>query len=123
LNFPTANAYLKLEDYNRDGIADFITRGNDGFTIYKGSWNAQNELSFNLFEALRFNAPGLGNINAYTDFIPGVADVDGDGDLDFFGYDVNGGIISFYKNCQVELGLPKDSIKICWPTRCWGSMY
>jgi hypothetical protein len=121
-NFPPCSDYLKLEDYNRDGIADLIHKGTGGFEIWKGYWNAQSQLSFTLKGQLRYNSPFIGNSNVYSQAsdIPGVVDVDGDGDLDFFGYSVNGAIITFYKNCQVELGLPKDSIHICLPTNCWG---
>ncbi len=122
-NFPVCADYLKLEDYNRDGIADLIHKGIGGFAVYKGYYNGQNQLCFNFYRELRYNSPSIiGSVNAYSQpgDIPGVADVDGDGDLDFFGYNVTGGLITFYKNCQVELGLPKDSIRICVPSNCWG---
>lgn len=121
-NFPHCADYLKLEDYNRDGIADLIHKGTGGFEVWKGYFNSQNQLSFTLKGQLRYNSPFVGNVNAYSQAsdIPGVVDVDGDGDLDFFGYSVTGAIITFYKNCQVELGLPKDSIHICIPSNCWG---
>jgi hypothetical protein len=124
-NFPPCNDYLKLEDYNRDGIADLIHKGGGGFEIWKGYYNAQGQLSFTFYRQLRYDSPFVGNVNAYSQSsdIPGVVDVDKDGDLDFFGYDVNGGLITYYKNCQVELGLPKDSIRICIPSNCWGQMF
>src|SRR5690606_25671182 len=35
--FPaTVSDYLKLVDYNRDGIADLIHRGGSGYDVYKG---------------------------------------------------------------------------------------
>ena len=125
-NFPPCNDYIKMEDYNRDGVPDLIHRGVQGFAIYRGYYSASNQLKFTFYKDLRFNAAdGIGNINAYTQGsdIPGIIDIDGDGDLDFFGYNVTGGLIDFYKNCQVEHGLPKDSIEICNPTHCWGHVF
>jgi hypothetical protein len=123
-NFPPVADYLKLEDYNRDGVPDLIHKGLGGFEVWKGYYNSQNMLSFTFFKQLRYDSPVVGNVNAYSQAsdIPGVVDIDKDGDLDFFGYDVNGGLITFYKNCQVELGLPKDSIHVCIPSNCWGHM-
>src|SRR4029077_17429025 len=69
-----------------------------------------------------YQSPVSGNVNAYysTSDIPGVADIDGDGDLDFVSYDETGFLINYYKNCRVEENLPCDSIKICLSTKCWG---
>lgn len=123
-NFPHCQDYLKLEDYNRDGVADLIHKGTGGFEVWKGYYNSQNQLAFTMKGQLRYNTPS-GSINAYSQAsdIPAIVDIDGDGDLDFFGYDITGGIITFYKNCQQELGLPKDSIEVCIPSNCWGHMY
>lgn len=117
--------YLKMPDYNRDGVPDLVHKGIGGFTIYRGYYNANRELNFTLYTSLRFNSPAFGNINAYSQSsdIPGIVDADGDGDIDFFGFDVQGAIIGYYKNCQVEQGLPKDSIVVCNPSHCWGNMY
>jgi len=123
--FPLCYDYVHMPDYNRDNIPDLIQKGGQGFAIYKGFYNGNNELNFTFYRDLRYDSPVFGNINAYTQGsdIPGVIDVDGDGDIDFFGFDVNGGIVSFYKNCQVELGLPKDTIRVCNPTNCWGHIF
>jgi hypothetical protein len=123
--FPLCYDYIHMPDYNRDGVPDLIHKGGQGFAIYKGYYNSNNELNFTFYRDLRYDSPSYGNVNAYTQGsdIPGIVDVDNDGDIDFFGFEVNGGLISFYKNCQVELGLPKDSIRICVPSNCWGHIF
>jgi hypothetical protein len=129
--FPPIYDYIYMPDYNRDGIPDLVQRGSradlpaQGFGIFKGYYNSDNELNFTFYKDLRYDSPDFGNVNAYSQGsdIPAVVDADGDGDIDFFGFDVNGGIISFYKNCQVEKGYPKDSIIVCNPTNCWGYVF
>ncbi|MBS1776084.1 MAG: T9SS type A sorting domain-containing protein [Bacteroidetes bacterium] len=67
-----------------------------------------------------------GDVNAYVDpggDIPGIGDVDADGDMDFFAFNISGGFINFYKNYQQEEGLPCDSIHVNLKDACWGKVY
>lgn len=120
-NFPPMVSYMKLVDYNRDGISDLVHRGAAGFEVYRGYFK-NGALNFQFYKELRYDSPNSGSVNAYTGPVdlPDIIDIDEDGDLDFFGYDVFGAYISFYKNCQVENQLPPDSIKICLTDNCWG---
>jgi hypothetical protein len=123
LNFPLVTEYLKLIDYNRDSIPDIICRGYGGISVHKGYYNAVNKLCFTYFKDL-FYLTQFGWTNAYVEpsDVPGAADVDGDGDLDFFAYDIVGAYINWYKNMQVEDGLPNDSIRIVVGSHCWGKV-
>ena len=72
------------------------------------------------------SSPPVGDVNAYVEpnsDIPAIMDIDGDGDLDFFAFAFSGGHIAFYKNYQVEDGLPCDSILINKKDGCWGKVY
>jgi hypothetical protein len=123
LNFPLVTEYLKLIDYNRDSIPDLICRGYGGISVHKGYYTAANRLSFTYFKDL-FYLTQFGWTNAYVEpsDVPGAADVDGDGDLDFFAYDIVGAYINWFKNMQVEDGLPNDSIRIEVGSHCWGKV-
>jgi len=126
LNFPPCFNYMLLRDYNCDGIADLIHRGSDGFSVYKGYYNAGNELCFTFYSDLGFtnDVHSHGYEAGYTNpgDIPGIADVDGDGDLDFISYYITGGYMYFLRNMRVEDHLPCDSIRIRLDDRCWGKV-
>ncbi len=123
-NFPFINYYLKLIDYNCDSVPDLIHKGSAGFSIYRGKYNSNNELTFDFYQEL-FYAGNFGPVNAYVqpNDIPIVADIDNDGDLDFASFDVLGSYCPWYKNLQVENNLPCDSIKIILGDPCYGKMY
>ncbi len=123
VNFPPdLYVYLKLEDYDRDGIPDLFHRGSPGISVFKGYYNSSNQLCFNFYRGLYYNLPGVGPVNAYVEpsDMPSILDYDGDGDLDFFAYGQGGYKVFFFRNCQVEDGLPKDSIRVCVKDVCWG---
>jgi hypothetical protein len=119
------NDYVKMVDYNRDNIPDLIHRGASGFSVYKGFYNSHNALDFTFYRDLYYQSPTSGWVNAYcepTD-IPAIEDVDNDGDLDFLAFYIGGGFIYYYRNCQVEEGLPPDSIRVCVKDNCWGKAF
>lgn len=126
LNFPEVGGSLKLIDYNCDGIADLITsRG--GFSLYTGYYNSKNELTFRFYQILQYcnDTFSTGCQNAWVSpaDIPEVVDVDHDGDLDFLAFDIDGNKVAWYKNVQIEEGLPCDSVRIKEKDKCWGKFY
>lgn len=127
LKFPACYGYMLLVDYNCDGVPDLFDRGSDGFSAYRGYYNAGNELCFEFYKSLFYfnDAMSGGAANAYVNpgDIPAITDVDGDGDVDFVSYYITGGYMYYYKNMRVEDGLPCDSIRIKLKDRCWGKVY
>lgn len=129
-NFPPVDNYLVLADYNCDNIPDLFQSGIEGvagFDVWKGYYNAGNQLCFTHYQQLYYDndLSVSGSVNAYCNpgDVPAVVDIDNDGDLDFLAYDVFGSTVSFYKNEQVEDGLPCDSIRIKLRDNCWGKFY
>jgi hypothetical protein len=127
LNFPPIYDYLALADYNCDGISDLFHQGSSGFSVYRGYYNSRNQLCFAYYKDLYYSNDiySGGPVNAFNNpgDIPAIVDVDHDGDLDFISYDIVGGNMDLYRNMQVELGLPCDSIHIALKDRCWGKVY
>lgn len=122
-NFPVIYDYLLMPDYNCDNIPDIFHRGYAGVAIYKGYYQ-NNELKFTFYKDLFF--PGnFGPVNVYVQpsDIPSIFDIDNDGDLDFFAYEVSGSRITQYKNLRVEQNLPCDSIVVTEFDRCWGKFF
>lgn len=122
-NFPDrVSIYLKLEDYNKDQIPDLITHGGQGFVAYKGYYNSSNQLCFKFHKDLRYpDWSGTINAAAGSYDMPGIADIDNDGDLDLvsYGTGLNTGYLNCYKNCSLD----KDSFDICLKDECWGKLF
>ncbi len=127
LNFPPVYDYLILADYNCDSIPDLFQQGSTGISVYKGYYNAHNQLCFTYYQDLYYNndldAHGAANAFNNPGDIPAIVDVDNDGDLDFIAYNITGGFMNLYKNMQVEMHLPCDSIHIALKDECWGKVY
>jgi Secretion system C-terminal sorting domain/FG-GAP-like repeat len=123
-NFPAIKNYLVLADYDKDGVPDLFHRGDDGFAVYRGYYNAENELCFSFYRNLWYPS-GSVMLNAYTNpgETPAIVDVDGDGDLDFIAFNITGGSVNCYLNMQVENHLPNDSISVVLADQCWGKFF
>lgn len=123
-SFPeNLNGYLKLIDFNRDDVPDLVHRNMAGVGIYYGYYD-NNVLRFKYYKDLYYTNP-TGQVNVYVapNSLPAMADIDKDGDIDILAYDVWGTLITQYQNCQIEDGLPQDSIKICVVDNCFGKTF
>jgi hypothetical protein len=129
-NFPAVSEYLVMLDYNRDGITDLFHMGEGldrvGFAAYKGYYDTNNRLAFTFYKSMWYSND-LGTtppVNAYVNpsDIPAIADIDGDGDIDFLAYGNWGTQLKWYQNMQVENNLHPDSIIIRLADHCWGKV-
>lgn len=122
-NFPTIMNYMILKDYNCDGVSDLFHKGISGVSVFKGYYSA-GQLKFTYYKDLYFpGAFGPVNVFVQPDDIPAIIDEDGDGDLDVLAYGVNGNLMEFTKNMQVELGLPCDTMRMELVTNCYGKFF
>lgn len=123
-----ANTWVLLRDYNQDGYEDIFTTDPTGrVQVYKNiSYTVSGKPAFEKIPQLYFR-----NISANGSFIeynilsmpfihvPGIYDMDFDGDIDIMSYSNLGGAIEVYKNMQAEFGLPPDSIRYRNVDLCW----
>lgn len=136
--FPQILEYALLRDYNGDGVPDLFCSHPSiaGVRVFKGKF-INNRLEFD--QILWGNQQGLAGdalwyyrkntqvkvpqlYVASTD-IPGIYDVDGDGDLDILTFDLAGFTLQYYKNISVERGFGLDSLLFVQEETCWGGFY
>jgi hypothetical protein len=134
-HFPKINGWMMLRDFNGDEIPDIFAYsdvpGIDGIIVYRGSYNAQNELTFqkipfnNPHKLIYFPLPNGSQTQLYVTKIdyPDVVDVDGDGDLDILTFGVAGGYLEYYANRSVEMGFGTDTLIYRLASTCWGGFY
>ncbi|MBI1183631.1 T9SS type A sorting domain-containing protein [bacterium] len=120
---PPLSGWLRLADYNRDGLPDIFT-GNEqgGVRVYRNT-SQQNTLRFKLFsdDLKHYDA----QLHSLTSFVvtetdqPAVVDIDGDGDIDVLSFDF-GNSITFYENLSLAVYGHTDSFNSVVNTYCWG---
>jgi hypothetical protein len=109
--FPPADNWIILADYDGDGLKDLFTSTSLGITVYRQVRSGQ-AWSWKLVKDVLYTKGFSGNINLQvsgTD-IPGITDIDDDGDLDLLTYDFSGTYIELHQNLSMEkYGVP-DSL-------------
>lgn len=119
-DFPEVIQWIRTGDYNCDGRMDIFSYAPGGMKVYKNTSGAQ--LSFELVEDLVYSFQPPNNINLYissTD-LPGIADVDGDGDLDVLTFGILGTGLQYHKNLSMETYGICDSLIFELKNSCWG---
>ena len=130
--FPAGlNNWAVLRDYNHDGIPDIFTHVGAGIMVLKGSAPG-GVLRFDTVSKYLYYPyidPNTGvhytsNIFVNINDMPGIVDVNGDGDLDILAYDIYGQFVGYYENQTMEHGntgaYVYDSLPYRLVTTCWG---
>lgn len=130
-DFPPLVDWVLVADYNKDGVEDLFTSssvtGVAGISVYQGAYS-NGHFSFTLKpdrdrDYLQVPAGGgLTNLYAAWDDIPGIADVDNDGDLDILVFEPGGTYISYFSNRSVDSGWGLDSLRFLLKDICWGKI-
>lgn len=121
--FPQVANWAILSDYNCDGKADIFCSTSAGIMVYRNT-SVPPAISFTLAKSLLYSnfQPAIGNLYAGANAVPGVADIDGDGDLDILTYSPQGVFIEYHKNMSKENYNHCDSLVYELATGCWGKM-
>ena len=124
---------MKLLDLNEDGIPDAITSSNDPYkdeiSAYIGS-RMQGKLSFEpvLNHEGRNVLTHLSGGNERTILVnnkdlPGLADIDRDGDVDLLTFNTVGTYVQYYKNISRDSGWTLSQPLFVLADECWGKFY
>lgn len=122
-NFPELRGWVLLLDYNGDTIVDLFTYNNAGIAVYRGSWQDNGHLTFELANPqLRYmGTSGIVNILANQEDLPAFADVNNDGDVDILNFDFGGSRVEYFENQSQELTTTAgDTLWFLRQTKCWG---
>ena len=117
---PSADNFIISRDYNCNGKMDFFI-GKEGIIVYENT-SSNNILQFTEVTKLKSNyRPAEQSIQPAPADMPGIADIDGDGDLDIIEpYFIGGQQLNYHKNVSME----NDGVcglKFEWKSKCWGS--
>lgn len=121
--FPPLQSWFQLIDFNQDGRIDLFTSSNGGAMVYQNVGTAGSP-RFVLRTAMLDTWWEFGfraSILVMNMDKPGIADFDGDGDIDIAAFDnFDIGKINYYRNMSVERYGHADSLDYVVRSRCWG---
>ena len=126
--FPSIVNWAVCLDYNCDGKEDLFCSVNGGISIYKNISSPSVGIKFTLEKSIiysDFNPQGNSSISplyASTIGVPGLADIDGDGDIDVLTFSSGGYYIEYHKNMSKEKGYNCDSLVFQLQDACWGKI-
>lgn len=125
--FPQVHHWMLLRDYDGDGDKDLFTATPVGSNIrlWRNISSAGSPPLWQLaYDTLRSTYYGY-TTSLYSGYIdlPGITDVDGDGDMDFLVYEVLGTLIEWHRNQAIELLGRSDTLILEMASSCWGHVY
>jgi len=118
------NGWVLFRDYDCDGRKDIFTNSPFGIKVFRNTTGPDDDLSWKLVKnpisTKGFVDHPINLLVNVTD-IPGISDIDGDGDLDILTYDfATGGYIEFHRNLSMENFDHCDSLVYERVTKEWG---
>lgn len=138
--FPLMRDYALGYDYNNDGKTDIFSSFNGDFMVYKNVSTGPKP-GDQAFKLQKYKSPF--DSTKYVDFlshkyylsanryiytnvfntnadIPGLVDIDDDGDMDILAFGNNANSISLYRNISQETYGRPDSLEYRFEDGCWG---
>jgi hypothetical protein len=122
--------FMLARDFDCDGIKDLFHFNQPPFTaggigVQKGSYDANNKIQFTeVSPILKYNSSfGLNDIFIFNPDLPGIEDIDGDGDIDIAAFSLDFTFnrnIWFYRNLSAENGFGCDSLIFTLEHQCFG---
>lgn len=124
--FKELRSWVLMRDYDLDGKADIFSYSQAGFAVYRNVSQGAT-LAFELVKwQVWSNYVTTGGNDLFANLfvsqedLPGIVDIDGDGDLDIVTFSLLGTYVEFHQNLSMELYGTADSLKFEVRNRCWG---
>lgn len=121
---PPATVLGLLVDYDGDGDADVLTYTGTALAAWRNQFQETGEWAFTPHRdglALRTERSGVEqDLRMTGGDIPGLADLDGDGDWDILVVDASGASVEVHTNQSVERFGHRDSLVFELTSDCWG---
>lgn len=114
--------WVLLLDYNCDGKEDIFASRSGGIKVFKNTGNATDGLSF-VQTSLRIKSLQWGSqqyIYVSSADLPGIKDIDGDGDADIITFGGTGQALEYHRNMSMETYGHCDSLLYEMKNTCWG---
>lgn len=126
-NFPQVENWALLVDYDCDGIKDLFSNQKDldHSSLYKGFYENA-ELHFELIDDTLQYTTDEGMVKPiYIPIfdVPGIQDIDDDGDIDILTFNNAGGYLEYYKNLSVENTGNCGALNFILEDACFGKFF
>ena len=122
--FPRLTHWMLLRDYDGDGDKDLFTASPVGSNVrvYRNIHPTGSPPFWQLtYDNLKSTYYGYTTaLYSGAIDIPGITDIDGDGDVDFLVYEVLGTLIEWHRNKAIELLGRPDTLILELASGCWG---
>ncbi|MBK9591616.1 MAG: T9SS type A sorting domain-containing protein [Crocinitomicaceae bacterium] len=115
-------SWVLLVDYNCDGKKDIFASRSGGIKVYKNTGNSTDGLSF-VQTSLRIKSLQWGTqqfLYVSSADLPGLKDIDGDGDIDIITFGGTGQALEYHRNMSMETYGHCDSLLYEMKNTCWG---
>ena len=126
--FPQTANWAVFLDYNCDGKEDLWCSVNGGIKVYKNVSTPSLGINFILEKSIIYTdfnpsgPPSIAPLYASTIGVPGLADIDNDGDMDILTFSSGGFYIEYHKNMSKEKYGNCDSLEYQLQDACWGKI-
>lgn len=121
-SLPPIEDWLIIKDFNGDGQKDIFTSAINGIRVYKNEGFFLNTVEWELESPLLLSDYGNNTLNLFVSRVdlPGIEDIDNDGDLDILTFYILGTCVEYHRNMSVELFGNSDSLVFRLKSNNWG---